>query len=45
MQVALYSRLYFSSMRSTSFPPVDLPVRVAARRVLCFFALLTIALY
>jgi len=69
MQVALYSRSLFSSMRSTSFPvpppgpcrsvhssivhflrhlpasAVDLPLRVAARRVLRLFALLTIALY
>ena len=68
MQVALYSRSFLSSMRSTSFPvppsglyrsvhsslvhflmhlaasAVDLPLRVAARRVLCLFALLTIAL-
>jgi len=67
MQVALYSRSLFSSMRSTAFPvpppgpcrsvhsslvhflrhlpasAVDLPLRVAARRVLCLFALLTIA--
>jgi len=69
MQVALYSRSLFSSMRFTSFPApppgpcrsvhsslvhflrhlpasaVDLPLRVAARRVLRLFALLTIALY
>jgi len=69
MQVALYSRSYFSSMRYTSFPvpppgpcrsvhsslvhflrhlaasAVDLPLRVAVRRVLCLFALLTISLY
>ena len=69
MRVALYSRSFCSSMRSTSFPvpppgpcrsvlsslvrflrhlpasAVDLPVRVVARRALCLFALVTIALY
>jgi len=69
MQVALHSRSFSFSMRSTVFPvpppgpcrdvhsslvhflrhlsasTVDLPLRVAARRVLCLFALLTIALY
>jgi len=69
MQVALYSRSFFSFMHFTSFPvphpgsfrsvhsslvhllrhlpasAVDLPLRVAARRELCLYALLTIALY
>jgi len=68
MPVAVFSRSFFSSMGSTSFPvvapgpcrgahsslvhflrhlsasAVDLPLRVAARRVLCLFAFLTVAL-
>jgi len=62
VQVALYSRSIFSSMRSTSpfsppgpcrvfthlllhlpAPAVEFPLCVAARRVLCLLALLTIA--